>query len=317
MNYSLMFKILIFSVLSNTLLAQADFKAMPKIPLKTTWKKGESYQYELKKGKTNYIDTVEESHSETRQLVTLTVLESSVKGYVIEAEYNSAAYFLPDEVKKINGINQLVEKYNRTKVRYAINPFGEFLGILNGKDIQKMLVDLFDAVESSKGLSETESTVLTNVHCQMTSEVYITEGLFQELRLLHQFYGNEYPHDTQQEYDTQLVNMLIPNGAPIAAHATLKVSIKDDNYCLIEHHLTPDISTMKKLTFDYLNKMSGGTWQAENTEGLAMTASDDGIFAYHLRSGWLIEMLKKRTTTLYTEKTVEYISMKLLEKGSF
>ena len=74
---------------------------------------------------------------------------------------------------------------------------------------------------------------------------------------------------------------------------------------------------MKKLTFDYLNKMSGGTWQAENTEGLAMTVNDDGLFAYHLRSGWLVEMLKKRTTIMDTEKTVEYVSMKLLEKGSF
>jgi hypothetical protein len=27
--------------------------------------------------------------------------------------------------------------------------------------------------------------------------------------------------------------------------------------------------------------------------------------------------LKKRTTTLDSEKTVEYVSMKLLEKGSF
>ena len=318
MNYLSIFKILIFSVLTSSLCAQVDFKAMPHIPLKTTWKKGESYQYELKKGKKNYIGSIEESNNETRQLVTLSVIESSPKGYIIEAEYNSAAYFLPDDLRKINGINVLTEKYSHTKVHYAISPLGEFLGILNGKDIQKMLVELFDAVESSKKITDLESTVLNNMRCQMTSEVYVTEGMFQELRLLHQFYGNEYQHDTPQTYDTQLANMLILNGEPIDARASLKVSVKDGNYCLFEHQLVPNAATMKKLTFEYFSKMSGGTWKAAgNTEGLELRVVDDGTFAYHLRSGWLVEMLKKRTTTLEDEKTIEYISMKLLEKGTF
>lgn len=318
-NYSTL-KILIINILLTsltTLSAQAGFESLPKISLKTVWKKGESYQYELKKGKKSFLDAVQENHSETRQLVTLTVLEASAKGYIMEADYQSAAYFLPEDLKKINSVQQLVEKYSHTKVRYAINPDGEFLGILNGREIQKMLVELFDALESSKKLMEAEAIVLTNMRCQMTSEAYITEGVFQELHLLHQFYGNEYQHDIIKQYDTQLANMLQPKGAPIPARATLKVSMKDDNYCLVEHHLTPDALRMKKLTFDYLNKMSGGTWQAENIESLGMIVQDEGTFAYHLRSGWLVEMLKKRTTTLDNEKTVEYVSMKLLEKGSF
>jgi hypothetical protein len=317
MNYISILKILIFSILSTNLSAQAGFNAIPKIALKTTWKKGDSYQYELKKGKIIYMDDLEESRSENRQLVTLSVKESNAQGYIIEAEYNSAAYFLPEDLKKINGISVLIEKYGHTKVKYAINPYGEFLGILNGKDIQKMLLDLFDAVSASKAISETESTVLTNMKCQMASEVYITEGVFQELHLLHQFYGSEYTHDIRQEYETELANMLIPGGKPISAHASLKVSLKDDGYCFVEHELTPDPSTMKKLTFDYFSKMSGGTWKAENTDALGLVVNDNGQFAYHLRSGWLIEMLKKRTTTLDNEKTVEYVSMKMLEKGSF
>ena len=320
MTYSSMLKILIINILLisiTPLFAQAGFESIPKISLKTVWKKGESYPYELKKGKKSFLDAVEENHTETRQLVTLTVVEVSSKGYIMEAEYQSAAYFLPDDLKKINSIQLLVEKYSHTKVRYAINPYGEFLGILNGREIQKMLVDLFDALESSKKMTESEAIVLANMRCQMTSEAYITEGVFQELHLLHQFYGNEYQHDILKAYDTQLANMLEPNGIPIPARATLKVSMKDDNYCLVEHHLTPDALTMKKLTFDYLNKMSGGTWHVENAESLGMIVQDEGTFAYHVRSGWLVEMLKKRTTTLDNEKTVEYVSMKLLEKGSF
>lgn len=317
MKYISIFKILIFSILCSNLSAQAGFNTMTKISLKTSWKKGESYQYELKKGKITYINAQEDSRTENRQLVTLSVLDAHSQGYVIEAEYNSAAYFLPEDVKGIKGINQLVDKYNQVKVRYAINPYGEFQGILNGKDLQKMLVDLFDAVSASRQLSEMESTVLTNMRCQMTSEAYITEGVFQELKLLHQFYGNEYNHDIKQEYNTELANMLFPGGSPIPARASLKVSLKDDKFCLLEHTLVPDAKTMKKLTFDYFSKMSNGAWKAENAEALDMKVLDNGSFAYHLRSGWLVEMLKKRTTTLDNEKTVEYVSMKMLEKGTF
>lgn len=297
--------------------AQADFKSMSDVSLKSFWKKGESYQYELKKGKISFLDNIEEGHRQTRQLVTLSVIESSEQGFVMEADYQSTANFLPDNLRQIPAINQLVNQYSQHKVRYAVNPHGVFLGILNGREIQQMLVDMFNAVESSKKLNPEEATVLTNMRCQMTNEVYITEGLFQELRLLHQYYGQVYANNVKQEYETHLANMLEPAGKPIPAHATLKVQIKEDGYCLIEHHLTPDATTMKKLTFDYLNKLSGGVWQAENTESLGMIVKDEGVFSYHLRSGWLVEMLKKRTTTLNDEKTIDYISMKLLEKGSF
>ena len=49
--------------------------------------------------------------------------------------------------------------------------------------------------------------------------------------------------------------MLVPNGKPIPAPASLKVSVKDEDYCFIEHNLTPDPATMKELTFDYFSKM--------------------------------------------------------------
>lgn len=317
MRYTSIIRMLIFSILCSNLSAQADFNTMTKISLTTAWKKGESYQYELKKGKISYLDAQEESRTDNQQVVTLSVIEANSQGYIIQADYNSAAYFLPEDVKSLAHINQLVAKYSHIKVQYTINSFGEFQGILNGRDIQKMLVELFDAVTATKKLSDTEANILNNMKCQMASEVYITEGLFQELRLLHQFYGNEYSHDIKQEYDTQLANMLVSGGEPISARATLKVSLKDDTYCYIEHNLAPDEKTMKKLTFDYFSKMSSGAWKAENTESLDMKVNDKGQFIYHLRSGWLVEMLKKRVITLNNEKTVEYISMKLLEKGSF
>jgi hypothetical protein len=221
MKYFSIFQLLILTLLCQNLSAQADFNAMAKIALKTTWQKGDSHQYELKKGKISYLNNTEESRSDNRQLVTLSVLESNAKGYVIEAVYNSAAYFLPDDLRNLKGINELVAKYSDVKVRYAINTLGEFQGVLNGRELQKMIGDLFSVVSSSKAVSGMESTVLTNMKCQMTSEVYITEGLFQELRLLHQFYGNEYPNNVMQEYETQLANMLVQGGTPIPAHAQL------------------------------------------------------------------------------------------------
>ena len=320
MNRIFILKMLIFSILASPLSAQADYKAMAKIPLRTVWKKGDSYQYELTKGKINYLDGKEDNRNEARQTVTLSVMQSSSKGFIIEAEYNSAAYFLPDDLKSIKGINKLVEKYRQTKVQYAISPNGEFKGILNGRTIQKMLVDLFETIENSAIKNEITANVFANMRCQMTSEVYITEGLFQELRLLHQFYGNEYAPDAYQEYDTELANMLEPQGKPIPAKASLKVSWLEDKYCLVEHTLVPNEAIMKKLTCDYFKKMTDGTTEVQNTslrEGISLHVRDEGKYAFHQRSGWLVELYKTRTIDFNDEKTVEFVKMTLLEKGSF
>ena len=317
MNKSLIFKVLIFSILSFSLSAQADYKKMAKIPLKTTWKKGQSYQYELVKGKINYFEGKEDSRSESRQTVTLTVKEISPQGYFMEAVYNSAAYLLPDEIKQFKGIDKLVEKYRETKVRYAISPTGEFLGILNGREIQTMLLDLFEIIEKSAVKNEMSAIVIANMRCNMTSEVAITEGMFQELRLLHQFYGNEYAPDAFQEYDTELANMLEPQGKPIPAQASLKVSWLEDKYCFVEHTLAPNEAIMKKLTFDYFKKMSQGTTEVQNTEGVSLKVHDEGKYAFHQPTGWLVELYKTRTIDFETEKTVEYVKMVMLEKGSF
>ncbi len=316
MKFIIMFKMLIFSVLCTAVFAQADINSLPQLPLVTAWKKGEAFQYELIKGKINYLDGKVDKKSESHEVVTLSVLEVHPKDFLIQAEYNSAAFLLPEDLKKMRGIDKIVEKYNHFKVKYSISNTGEFLKLNNLSEIKQMLTDFFSLVgQANQGTFS--KTVLTNMKQQMTSEAYITEGVFQELRLIHQFYGNDYAPNTDQRYDTELANMLNPNGKPIPAQATLKVNFKENKYCQIEHTLTPDAKIMKQLTFDYFNKMSGGTLKMENTEGVSIVVKDTGKYYFHLRSGWLMEMLKQRTTTYEDEKTLEYISMKLLDKGSF
>jgi hypothetical protein len=306
--------ILIINLLSISLKAQADYTAMAKLPLATFWHKGDTYQYELIKGKKQYWENQLESQSDNRQLVTLSVKEANINGFVMEAQYNSAAYLLSDELKQLKGVEQLIARYQNFKVIYTISPKGEFIGISNGRDLQNMVIDILDLIPIKDDMT---NTVVDNMRCQMTTEVYITEGLFQELRLLHQFYGNEYAPHTHQEYDTELANMLVPNGTPIPAKANLDVKLKEGRYCMIEHLLTPDEATIKKLTFNYLHKMSGEAIQGGNAEKLSMQVKDKGQYAYHLQTGWLIEYIKQRTTTLDKEKMEDYIIMRLLEKGSF
>jgi hypothetical protein len=43
---------------------------------------------------------------------------------------------------------------------------------------------------------------------------------------------------------------------------------------------------------------------------------DAGKYAYHLQSGWLVEMLKQRFIQTDKEKQEEYVQMRLL-KGNF
>ena len=309
--------LLLINILATPIFSQADYKAMAKMPLRTLWEKGEGYTYELTKGKITYYQGEEETKTQNRQLVKLTVLEVAPKGFLMEANYESGAYFLPEELKKVKGIDSLVQKYKHFKVQYAINEAGEFLKLGNLNETREMLLDFYKAVYQKLEKTELTERVMQNMFTQMTSETYITEGVFAELRLLHQFYGTEFAPESHNEYDTELANMLEQNGKSIPARASLNTSLCEGDYMEIEHNLTPDATIMKQLTFDYLKKMSDGSIQIENTEGVDMKVLDYGQFIYHLRSGWLTEFFKKRTVTLGEEKTVDFVKMVLIEKGAF
>ena len=316
--------LLLINLLATPLIAQADYKTMAKMPLRTAWKKGSTQTYELTKGKIMYYQGEEETKTQNRQLVKLTVLEATPKGFLMEADYGSAAYFLPDELKKIKSIEALVAQYKHFKVQYAISTTGEYLKIGNLTETRQMLSDFYEAIYQKMEKTAMTERAMSNMFTQMSSEAYITEGVFAELRLLHQFYGNEYAPESHEEYETELANMLEPKGKPIPAHARLDTYLRDGEYVEIEHILTPDAVIMKQLTFDYLKKMSAGDIQSKSSESASPIASgadmmvlDNGKFIYHLRSGWLMELYKERTVTLGEEKTVDYVKMVILEKGNF
>jgi hypothetical protein len=307
---------LVFIFLSNILCAQADFKGMAKLPLMTQWKVGESLQYELVKSKFHYTDTLMDSKNEVRQSVTLTVAAKNTEGYLIEAVYGSPGYFLPDEIRKLRNADSLVEKYREFSVKYSIKSSGEFVKIENVAEIRQMLSDLFDSFAQTADTSATTKEVLKNLKAHITAEAFITEGLFQELKLYHQFHGMEYAIDQSQSYETFVANLLEPHGAPIPAHAQLNVELREGSYCLIEHSLAPDALILKKLVGEYIQKMSGDAFSAQSTEGINFDVKDSGKYAYHWRSGWLVEMLKRRAIITDTDRQEEFVEMRLL-KGNF
>lgn len=312
------FFLLIFSTLSSVTFAQADKSAMAKIPLLTAWQKGDVQTYELIKGALFHSSPQDSLQQQTRQLVTISVKEVGTRGFVMTAQYHSPALLLTDDVKKLANGAALVEKYRHFGVEYAISSTGEFLKLGNVGAIRQMLADFFDAIYSNNAQTELSDAVLLNLEKMMTSEAYLTEGLFQELRLFHQFHGNEYAPDSRQEYSTELANMLDPAGAPIPAKATLQVGLPAANLCLIEHTLQPDSATMHQLTLDFVKRMTDGAVTLENDGSVAFDVRDKGRFVYHIKSGWLVELEKHRITAMDGQKRDDFIKMRLLNQdGGF
>ncbi|NJN34327.1 MAG: hypothetical protein HC817_08820 [Saprospiraceae bacterium] len=234
------------------------------------------------------------------------------------AQYSSPALFLTDDVKKIPNSAALIEKYRNFNIEYAISNTGEFLKLGNVQQIREMLAEFFDAVYATNTQTELSDAVLLNLEQMMTSETYLTEGIFQELRLFHQFHGNEYTLDSRQEYDTQLANMLDPAGAPIPAKASLSVGLPTTQICVIEHAMQPDSAIMHQMTLDFVKKMSEGAITVENSGKVQFDVRDKGRFIYHVRSGWLIELDKHRLTSIEGQKRDDFIKMRLLDNdGSF
>ena len=109
MNFSFTKSLFIFLVFA---VSMPVFGQKASFYLVTKGQKGETRRFELTKGKQIFRGTQQSVENESRQIVTMTVLETSPKGAIISARYENT-FGSPEPID----------------VRYAIGQNGDFQGI--------------------------------------------------------------------------------------------------------------------------------------------------------------------------------------------
>lgn len=299
--------ILLFLTLSMTIYAQnASFFLSPNLGnASEKWRKGVSHRYELKKGKQIIRDEKQSVENESRQIVTLSINEATAKGFVISARYENT--FNNPEV---------------VEVRYAIGQNGDFQGIINMREVQQTFYHIFDNLTAVAASNPSVSRSVGEMRQFMTSDNYLTNSVFQEIVLIHQFYNNHFTIDSLERYETELPNLFDPSGTPFRAQATLLAKCEGD-FAFIRHTVEPDLQVIKQQATHYLNRMNGSSPSKLSTHSqpvppLSEAIANEYIFdedfcSFNVKTGWISAFQRKRTILDGDVKTVEFIFLKEID----
>ena len=277
---------------SVTLIAQK-----PTFFLAPKWSKGDARRFELTKGKHIVKNKTETTENESRQTVTVSVVEASAKGFLMSARYENTLNS-PDAID----------------VRYVLSVQGEFQGIVNMPTVKESFNNLFDNLTAKASTTPSVLQTIDELRQFMTSDSYITNQVFQELALVHQFYNNLFTVDSLERYETQLPNTLNPNGDLIRAKATL-LAKKEGDIGYIRHTVEPDMGFLNQQAKHLINRMTAAPSSklSVNTPPVSLTDAalyDEDFCSFNVDTGWLAAFQRKRTILEGDVKTVEFVLMK-------
>ena len=264
--------------------------------------KGESRRFELSKGKQIFNSNKQSIENESRQMVTMTVVETTPKGAIMSARYENTF-----------GSSETID------VHYAIGQNGDFQGIINMREVQQSFYRIFDNLTAVAAANPSVSKSVGEMRQFMTSDNYLTNSIFQELVLIHQFYNNVFTVDSLENYETELPNLFNPQGAPIRAHATL-LAKQEGVFAYLRHTVEPDLNVIKQQANHYTNVMNGlsSSKLSVNTSAISPiyeAISNDALFdedfcSFNLKTGWIVAFQRKRTILEGNVKTVEFMFLK-------
>ena len=264
--------------------------------------KGESRRFELSKGKQIFNSDKQSIENESRQMVTMTVVETTRKGAIMSARYENTF-----------GSSETID------VRYAIGQNGDFQGIINMREVQQSFYRIFDNLTAVAAANPSVSKSVGEMRQFMTSDNYLTNSVFQELVLIHQFYNNAFTVDSLENYETALPNLFNPEGTPIRANATL-LAKQEGVFAYLRHTVEPDLNVIKQQANHYMNVMNGlsSSKLSVNTSAISPiyeAISNDALFdedfcSFNLKTGWITAFQRKRTILEGGVKTVEFMFLK-------
>ena len=185
--------------------------------------------------------------------------------------------------------------------------------------MQQSFYHIFDNLTAVAAATPSVSKSVGEMRQFMTSDSYLTNSVFQELVLIHQFYNNSFTVDSLEKYETALPNLFNPTGAPIQAHATL-LAKREGAFAYIRHTVEPDLAVIKREATHYMNVMSGSSPSklsvtTQTVSPLNEAVFDDYLFdedfcSFNVTTGWIAAFQRKRTILESDVKTVEFVFLK-------
>lgn len=245
--------VVILSITTN-LFSQID---STKVAFVSYWSIGDSYNFKVTKINQQWKEDKLTKDQKQEYIANFTVIDSTDNSYTINWSYENDlgnTYNIPKELL------ERFSKYKLTEIKYKTSEVGDFLEILNWKEVGEIMNSMFDDIievlgENDKKKKDALKLAMLPFKQMYSSKQGVEQLVLKELQYFHFPMGLEYDITEPLIYDDELPNMF--GGEPIKAKAKLYFEDVDfeESFCIVKQEMSLNPEDTKLLLNQVFKQM--------------------------------------------------------------
>ena len=281
-----------------------------KVSFIAYWSKGDTYDFKVTKVKNRWTNDKLTKSDSTQYIANFKVLDSTEKTYTIQWSYKNTYKENLDKIyEDKKTVNEIIKKYDVTKIVYKTDEYGEFLDIINWQEISDLMSNMLGELEKSIQIRKPDILKEVEKAMEPLAKIYSSkEGIEQlilyELQFFHFPFGSEYDVNIPFEYENELPNMV--GGEPIKGNAKLSIEEVDfeELYCVLKEEVVLNPNDTKRQVIMLLKKMGiDGSKSEEIMTTAVFDITDLNYYQYYYDPGIPHRVYGSRKTKLSMDNT--------------
>lgn len=259
-----------------------------KVAFVSYWSIGDSYDFKISKIIKKWDKDNQVKEEKQEYMANFTVIDSTADSYTIRWSYENklkSTYQIPDELA------EKFSKYSVTEIIYKTSEVGDFVEVVNWKEIGKTMKEMFNDLISVLGKDNKKLKKQLEETLQPMQEMYsskegVEEIILKELQYFHYPMGVEFDYSEPFLYEDELPNLL--GGEPIKGKGILTFSSVDheEGFCIMKQELNLDPEDTNKLLRDAFKRMKIESDEADQMlQKTIFTINDNNVFEYYFNPG--------------------------------
>lgn len=279
------FLLVLLSIISINLFSQID---STKVAFVSYWSTGDSYDFKVSNIKQQWKKGQLVKDEKKEYLANFTVLDSTDTSYTVKWSYQndlSSDFAIPKD------FFDKFTKYKTSEIIYKTSELGEFIEILNWKEIGEKMNNLFNDIINIMGDSDNEEKkiikrAMTAIIKTYSSKEGIEQLLLKEIQYFHFPMGVEFDITEPLSYDEEIANIL--GGDPIKAKTTLSFEHVnfEDEFCVLKQKTRLDPDDSMRIIKEFFSRVKIDSEEMEKAfENAVFEINDNNTYEFHYNPG--------------------------------
>jgi hypothetical protein len=278
-------------------------------PMIAYWNKNEVLNYELICGKKKLVKSIVKDSSALTTKMTLTIVDSTDKKYLIEIAYDSD-HFSQDLGLKSKEADQVINKFKAQRFKYETDEMGVFKDFKDLAKVKNFYKDVLKLMEKDERYKNIPKESFDKMKSMMLSDDYIASKSFEEILLMHAFYGRTWPIDSLLEFEDELPNAINAQET-YPANSTFLFTYDDEDPTIgyIFYNTTVNEGALNGITKNLMLQMGLPADKAKDFDKVKMTMLDTNTYVIEISTGTILSFYRERIVKADDVENVTFLEV--------